>query len=115
MSARLAEPTLGQVLQHLARFYGDRAIVEDLPEALAVLDSADDRRVVEAYAKARRQAPGFAPGSWTKSNHANITDGWRPAVTAEVRRCPGCGASLADRHPSALHCGRRCARRSQEI
>lgn len=64
-------PALSEVLHHLAVYYSDWSIKRDMD---SVRDSVDDEgwRVVRAYAKARRKAPGFRGNDSSSNNHSQI-------------------------------------------
>lgn len=121
------EPTGEDLLRHLERHYSDRHIIESMDAIYDLCPDERTRAACKAYAKARRQAPGFDPSEYMRipekgvlqRNHASI-----PA--AELRRirelllrqpneehtCSVCGVPFEARRRDARYCGAACRQRA---
>lgn len=117
-------PSLDELLTHARRYYSDAAIHRDMDCLLDAAASDEDRRVLRAYARLRRAAPGYAPGSWTANSHGAIARADLERVAARKRStvtkgtgaakaCAACGLTFAYTRADALYCGPRCRQRAR--
>lgn len=122
----LPEPTLDELLTHARRYYSDAATRRDMDCLLEAAASDEDRRVLKAYARLRRAAPGYAPGSYSANSHGAIPPQElgklaarkRSTVTAGVGRikpCAECGKAFAYTRADAKYCGPRCRQRARRV
>ena len=127
MSTVLAPaPTLDELLNHARRYYSDAAIHRDMDCLLSAAASDEDRRVLKAYARLRRAAPGYAPGNWQANSHggipreelerldirrrATVTTG---AGAGASKPCAACGSTFAYARSTAQYCSDLCSKRAR--
>lgn len=121
-------PGVEALISHMAKYYSDRHIAEDLNTVLALCEDDAARRACRAYAKARRRSPGFDPSRFLRnadkgtlqSNHHAIPSETLQAIhaaaagpTGDGRKCaaPECGKSIEHLRRNARTCDSKCRQR----
>lgn len=108
-------PSLSEVLRHMEKYATDWQIYNDLDSFVAAVVEQDED-AIRRYARARRNAPGFAPGKLGSSNHRAIALSllwdieYRPSGDT---RCASCGRAFRAKRATARYCSDRCRQRSK--
>jgi hypothetical protein len=103
------------LLRHIAKHCYDYHVAHDLDAVLDVCTSPESREIVKAYARARRNAPGWNPRSYEPGKrHNSHTAEMIPQLLEKGAnaRCAECGAPLQAFRKSAKFCSNTCRVRS---
>lgn len=103
---------IADLLTHLRRHYTDWQIAKDLDCVLVLCGTDEDRAAVEAYAKARRNAPEFRPHLPRHSNAGRVPEELSQPATP-VRGCEKCGADIARKRRGTRFCSDWCSQEAR--
>lgn len=106
---------LADLIGHCARYVSDRAIAEDFDAVSSCAASESDAAALARYRRARRQAPGYARGSWLANSHrrimADVLAGLTESGTSIRERACVCGRRFVARRSDARSCSASCRQR----
>lgn len=114
----LPQPTTAEMLRHMQLYFSDQHIARDLGTALDACSEDSQRAVVEAYAKARRAAPGFKPHSYAHNSHRALLDAALTEVNragATPKECPQCQAPLEAGDKRRRYCSDQCQSAARRV